>query len=523
MPALLPIPQLIELWNDTDKGGTDLHAVRNLCLIDRYYLLVRVCRRRDMLHPWIYERCREVEADPDGYLDLWAREHYKSTIITFGGSIQEILKNPEITIGIFSHTKPIAKKFLSQIKMELETNEVMKSAFPDILHQAPEKESPRWSLDAGIVVKRKGNLKESTVEAWGLVDGQPTAAHFALLMYDDVVTDGSVNTPEQITKTTEAWSMSDNLGMVGGRKRYAGTRYHFQDSYAHIIDKKAAKVRVHPATDDGTPDGRPVLFSQSEWNRRKRDQLEADIACQMLLNPLSGKQRMFDVKNYRIYEVRPLTLACYIICDPARSKKKDSANSAYLAVGIDYASNKYILDGFDHKMDLMERWERLKQLYVRWKQAPGIQSVRVGYEKFGAQSDLDYFQERMRTEKINFEIEELGWPTEGEGGKRDRIQRIGPDLKAHRYYLPYPTEQDRLTALQRKMIESGYGYRVAQPIYRKDENDQKYDLVSHLSWQTDNFPFGGRVDVLDALARIYDMEPRAPQYIDESQTEPEEV
>ena len=67
--------------------------------------------------------------------------------------------------------------------MELEGNDTLKSWFPDVLYENPFRESPKWSEDDGIVVKRKTNPKEATVEAWGLVDGQPTsrALHGACL------------------------------------------------------------------------------------------------------------------------------------------------------------------------------------------------------------------------------------------------------------------------------------------------------------------------------------------------------
>jgi len=53
-----------------------------------------------------------VQAAPNGYLDLWGREHGKSSLITFGLTIQDILNDPEITVGIFSYSRPIAKAFL---------------------------------------------------------------------------------------------------------------------------------------------------------------------------------------------------------------------------------------------------------------------------------------------------------------------------------------------------------------------------------------------------------------------------
>ena len=34
------------------------------------------------------------------------------------------------------------------------------------------------------------------------MDGQPTGRHFSLIIYDDVVVQESVSTPEQIAKTT---------------------------------------------------------------------------------------------------------------------------------------------------------------------------------------------------------------------------------------------------------------------------------------------------------------------------------
>lgn len=138
--------------------------------------------------------------------------------------------------------------------------------FPDILYADPKKESPRWAEDSGIVVKRKTNPKEATIEAHGLVDGQPTGAHFLLRVYDDVVTVDSVTSPEMITKTTEAWSLSDNLGARPedgslARAWHIGTRYHFGDTYNAMIEMGAVKPRIYAATHDGTRDGKPVFLS----------------------------------------------------------------------------------------------------------------------------------------------------------------------------------------------------------------------------------------------------------------------
>lgn len=499
--------------------------MRDLARADRFYLLTQICHRKDMLGhgmAWLFARCREVELAPDNCLDLWARDHYKSTIITFGGSIQEMLGDPEITICIFSHKAPIARGFLAQVKRELESNEMLKWLFPEILYENPERDALQWSVEGGLIVKRQGNPKEATLEAHGLVDGQPIAKHFRLRIYDDVVVPASVNTPEQITKTSEAMALSEDLGMEGGRRQAAGTRYHFADTYAEMI-RRGWHERRHPATHDGTKTGVPVFLSPERWEQKVLTQSDAVLACQQLLNPLAGSIRMFDVTDLQEYQVRPDALMIYIMADPARSKKKDSANTAMAVIGVDELSQKYLLDGFDHQMDLMERWQNMRDLWVKWRQAPGVQGIKVGYEIFGAQADADYFEERKKAEAVAFEIEELAWPHDSPGSKDDRIQRLLPDVRSHAFFGPYPTDDESITPYQVRMLSAGYEHRIASRIIQRDQDGEHYDLWERFKLQLSMYPFIDRKDLIDAVSRIYDLEPRPPEFIDSQILEPDVV
>lgn len=512
----------IEL-NHGDKGRAALNRV------DRYYLLTRTLNRPDAIHPWLYGRCREVEAEPDECLDIWAREHYKSTIITFAGSIQEIIRDPEITIGLFSHTRPIAKAFLLQIKSECEQNEKLPRIHPDIFWKEPKRDAPRagakWNEER-IDVKRRSNPNAGTIEAWGLTDGQPTSKHYRLRIYDDVVTRESVTTPEQVQKTTSAWELSDNLGARQedgrpGRRWHAGTRYSFADTYHQIMERKALKPRIHPATDDGSMTGEPVLLTPEAWEEKKKTQGEATTACQMLCNPAAGQQAMFKVEHLKYIDIRPATVNIYIMCDPAQSRKKGSDNTAIAVVAYDAARNMYLVDGYHHKMKLNERWVALNTLRRHWRRQPGVQGVHVGYERYGMQSDMEYFEEQMRLPQNEaFLITELAWPNEGPGAKYDRIQRLYPQFSHGKFYLPLKSEGE--TANQRRAREEGQGFRVITPTKRRDHEGNLYVMGDNFVTEYLVYPFAVHDDLLDATSRIYDMEPCPPVIIDDRALEPEE-
>jgi hypothetical protein len=488
---------------------------------DRYYLLTQLLHREDAYHPWLYERCREVERDRDEHLDLWSRGHYKSTIITFAGTIQEILCNPEITIAILSHTKKIARDFVSQIKQEFELNEDLRRIYPDVLHDDPKRNALVWSLDGGIIVKRKTNPKEATLEGHGLVDGMPTGKHFNLRIYDDVVTRESVNTPDQILKTTEAWELSQNLGVPGGNSRrwHIGTRYNYGDTWQVLIDRGVVTPRVYAATDNGGFDGNPVFLSRREWEQKKRDESDYTIACQQLQNPIAGGQQEFQPEWIRYYEVRPQVLNVYIMCDYAGSRNTGSSNTAMSVVGVDTQLNKYLLDGVCHKMNLSERWTAVKELHKKWVRAEGVQVVKVGYERFGAQSDIEHFETMMEIEKYFFSIEELNWPRDGDCAKDNRIRRLQPDFKNWRFFLPYTGD---MTRAQRDAKASNKGHLISKQIRKVNQDKRVYDVAEHMiKNEYLFFPNTTLKDFLDATSRIYDMDVCAPMIYLEGALEPE--
>jgi predicted phage terminase large subunit-like protein len=428
----------------------------------------------DIENDWLFARCREVQANPDGYLDLWAREHYKSTIITFGLTLQNILQDPEITVGIFSHNRPIAKAFLRQLKREMEGNATLKALFPDILWQNPAKEAPKWSEDDGLIVKRKGNPKESSIEAWGLVDAQPTGRHFKLMVYDDVVEQGAVGTTDMIAKTTESWELSRNLtSALDGRTRYIGTRYHFNDTYGEMIKRGVVKQRIYAATTNGEVAGPPVLMKQELLATKRQEMGPYTYSCQMLQNPIADSKQGFKFEWMKFYGKGSMIgegFNKYILVDPANEKKKTSDYTSMWVIGLGADGNYYVLDIERDRWNLSERTGMLFYLHRKWR------PLRVGYEKYGMQADTQALTEKMGREHYHFDVKELG----GKLSKLDRIGKLIPPFEQGKFYFP-------------------------ESCFKTDYEGKTRDLVqTFVEEELKPFPVPNHDDMLDALARIMD-------------------
>jgi predicted phage terminase large subunit-like protein len=456
-------------------------AMRELALRDLFFLLYYVLNRKDIGKQWLFDRCQEVQQNPNGYLDLWAREHYKSTIITFGKTIQDVLADPEITIGIFSLNRPLSKDFLQQIKFEFENNQVLKDLFPDVLYQDPRKEAPIWNLDDGLIVRRKGNPKEATIEAHGLIESMPTGKHFQIRLYDDVIDERNVTNPEMIAKAIKGWELSLNLGSQNPSKVYGfadisrivGTKYHLNDPYAEIKKRGSAIERRYPGTLDGKPDGEPVLWSRDVMRAKRRDMGPYVFGCQILLDPKADEAQGFDeswLKYHSIKSDQWHTMNLYILCDPANEKKRDNDYTVIAILGTGKDHNIYLIDFLRDRLNLSERTKAMFEFHRKYM------PIAVGYERYGKDSDIEHIEYVQELENYRFEITELG----GSVPKRDRIRKLIPLFEQGRFYLPA-----RLTYID----------------YQKRNHDLVREFIDE---EFITFPVGSHDDMLDCFARIVD-------------------
>ena len=324
-------------------------------------------------------------------------------------------------------------------------------------------------------MRRKGNPKESTVEAWGLVDSTPVSKHFKLLVFDDVVTGESVSTPEMIAKVTTAWERSLALSTEGGVVRYIGTRWSYADTYREILARGAAIERRHPATVDGTAGGEPVLFSKERLAETRQRMGPYTFAAQYLLDPAAERDQAFHDDWLRYFdpdEGSTDEMRKYLLVDPASSKKKGSDFTVMAVIGLGADENYYLLDAVRDRLSLTERGDRLFALHRKWR------PERVGYEKYGMQADIEYVREKQRRDNYRFDVIELG----GRLSKQDRIRRLIPIFENGRLYLP--------KSLWRVTIEG-----------------RREDLVTiFVEQEYKPFPVAVHDDFFDAISRICDEE-----------------
>jgi hypothetical protein len=277
-------------------------------------------------------------------IDIWARFHFKSVIITQAETLQYALANPKDCNGIFAYARPLAKAFLRSIKTLCEESDLLKLAFPDVLWSKPQTQAPKWSEDDGLTFKGANPArKESTIEAWGLVEGMPTGRHFERTVFDDIETDDIKDSPEMMDKVFSKFEMSYiNLGTGSDKdiRRVIGTYYAHSGPIKRIEDMKRPtdsepifNSRIVPGSVDGTINGEPVLMEPETWEIAKASR---HFNSQQLCDPTPGSEVKLDssMMTYIDHDFIPLDRMKFMIVDPAGDMDKQSSGRDAWAMAV---------------------------------------------------------------------------------------------------------------------------------------------------------------------------------------------
>ena len=112
-----------------------------------------------------------------------------------------------------------------------------------------------------------------------------------------------------------------------------------------------------------------------------------------------------------------------------------------------------------------------------------LKPVKAGYEKYGKDGDIEHIQGVQELENYRFDLEPLG----GQMAKEDRIKRLEADFENGRWWLPKALPRTLADGTQVDIVE-------------------RFVNAEYLT-----FPAGLHDDMLDAVARIYDIGARFPK------------
>ena len=225
-------------------------------------------------------------------------------------------------------------------------------------------------------------------------------------------------------------------------------------------------------------------LSRKDLDELRSDMSEYNFLAQYLQEPVPAGGGEFKddwVNYYADGSIKPKTMNICILCDPSsgeainKKKQKTGDYTAFVVVGLAPDNNYYLLDIVRDRLNPTERVEMLFVLHRKWNDLSG-KPPKVGYEKYGMQSDMHYIKEKRKQDSYNFSLVELA----GKASKESRIRRLIPDMQQGRWWFP------------------------ANLMY-VDNEGRSIDLVRDLIYsEMLSFPRSRYDDVLDCLARTTD-------------------
>lgn len=219
------------------RDSAELSSLKRKCQTDLRFLCKKVLGMNDWDEILHGDLVKELNLPTKNKLLLIPRGHLKSSIVTVGWTIQQILIDPNIRIYITNAVWDLSRNFLREISGLLTD----KSPLPDIFGAFNGKGS-RFTEDAITIAQRTiGTVKEPTIMTGG-VEKAVTGMHFDIIIHDDLVEENNIGTPEQIKKVIRFRQNCLDLLDPGGLEIIIGTRWAMGDLYGFLIENEMTSL-----------------------------------------------------------------------------------------------------------------------------------------------------------------------------------------------------------------------------------------------------------------------------------------
>lgn len=482
----------LDTLNDDELIYTYRQVARKKCMTDLYFLSKRVldftdltakfhkplCNQIQAVNPYVVNRynLKSIPVSVLQRLWLWARGHFKTTIIDIAHTIQLLLIDPNLRILNANNKLDSAKETLLVIKNQFMYNEKFRLLFPEYCPKATEEGKVDWGTSVSITLPNRTNLglKEGSVECAG-VDTGLISRHYDYMKKDDLVTDKSVTTDEQIQASINWDRLSISLFEIPekGFTDWSGSRYDYRDLYGHLLKRPGISRSI---VGSGYSQGKPVFpqrFSIGGLEKIKSDQGSRIFFAQYELQPISPEEQVFRDEWIEkcTYKKFPSTYAISILVDPASRVKKRSDFTGVIVHAIGPKRKWHVVDGAFDKLNAPQRCKLVFKLAKKWR----THLRYVSYETIGFQETDKVMLERMMREKnYFFHIEPVNSQPVS---KISRITGLSPLYEHQAILLP-----------EKLMYFSTY-------------ENREIDLVEKLKYMLARFPQCEYMDLLDAQAQ----------------------
>jgi len=300
---------------------------------------------RDLLSMGDWDECHDKlsewrwqNRDRRFKLYMMPRGFLKTSILTVGGTIQDILNDFDTTVLLSSAGSENAASFLHLIKEYLTTKSTLPLLFGEFADY-----NGKWTTSEVIIRQRQKPNKTPTIDTAG-INKILTSQHYRIIRADDLVTRETTTTGEQIQKVVN--HIKDLLKLLDpdGFMEVVGARWDDRDAYWWILDELTkhdlgneafAVYRTGPV-DEKT--GQPIFpkkFSLQVLANLKRKIGSYEYSCNYENDPTSPTNRIFQLPM-RYWDSIPEDVAHVITVDPAISKREESSD----AVVVDTAESR---------------------------------------------------------------------------------------------------------------------------------------------------------------------------------------